>query len=49
MEFPVNESKRAVRQGKPQIGLWLGLADSMAKAARELAAEFKRPGLRAPD
>jgi 4-hydroxy-2-oxoheptanedioate aldolase len=28
MELPVNEFKRALRQGKPQIGLWVGLADS---------------------
>ncbi|MEP6546393.1 MAG: aldolase/citrate lyase family protein [Gammaproteobacteria bacterium] len=28
MELPVNEFKRSLRQGKPQIGLWVGLADS---------------------
>jgi 4-hydroxy-2-oxoheptanedioate aldolase len=28
MELPSNVFKRALRQGKPQIGLWVGLADS---------------------
>ena len=28
MELPVNVFKQALRQGKPQIGLWVGLADS---------------------
>jgi 4-hydroxy-2-oxoheptanedioate aldolase len=28
MELPVNAFKRALRQGKPQIGLWVGLADA---------------------
>ncbi|MGB6309169.1 MAG: 4-hydroxy-2-oxoheptanedioate aldolase [Steroidobacteraceae bacterium] len=28
MEIPVNGFKRALRQDKPQIGLWMGLADS---------------------
>ena len=28
MEIPTNVFKRALRQGKPQIGLWVGLADS---------------------
>ena len=28
MELPTNVFKRALRQGKPQIGLWVGLADS---------------------
>ena len=28
MELPVNGFKRALRQGQPQIGLWVGLADS---------------------
>jgi 4-hydroxy-2-oxoheptanedioate aldolase len=30
MELPVNLFKRALRQGRPQIGLWVGLADSYA-------------------
>ncbi len=30
MEIPTNVFKRALRQGKPQIGLWVGLADSYA-------------------
>lgn len=30
MELPVNAFKRALRQGKPQIGLWVGLADAYA-------------------
>lgn len=28
MKMPVNSFKRALRQGVPQIGLWVGLADS---------------------
>ena len=28
MEIPINAFKRALRAGKPQIGLWVGLADS---------------------
>src|ERR1700733_548872 len=28
MELPPNVFKRALREGKPQIGLWVGLADS---------------------
>ena len=28
MEMPVNAFKQALRQGKPQIGLWVGLADA---------------------
>lgn len=28
MELPINEFKRALRQGKAQIGLWVGLTDS---------------------
>jgi 4-hydroxy-2-oxoheptanedioate aldolase len=28
MEMPTNLFKRALRRGKPQIGLWLGLADA---------------------
>jgi 4-hydroxy-2-oxoheptanedioate aldolase len=28
MELPVNLFKRALREGRPQIGLWVGLADS---------------------
>src|SRR5665213_676319 len=28
MDIPVNLFKRALRTGKPQIGLWVGLADS---------------------
>lgn len=28
MEFPVNRFKQALREGRPQIGLWLGLADA---------------------
>lgn len=28
MELPINMFKQALRQGKPQIGLWVGLADS---------------------
>ena len=27
MQMPTNAFKRALRQGKPQIGLWMGLAD----------------------
>src|SRR5580698_5912127 len=27
MQIPTNTFKRALRQGKPQIGLWMGLAD----------------------
>jgi 4-hydroxy-2-oxoheptanedioate aldolase len=30
MEMPTNVFKQALRQGKPQIGLWVGLADSYA-------------------
>jgi 4-hydroxy-2-oxoheptanedioate aldolase len=30
MELPTNRFKRALREGKPQIGLWVGLADSYA-------------------
>jgi 4-hydroxy-2-oxoheptanedioate aldolase len=30
MEIPTNVFKRALRLGKPQIGLWMGLADSYA-------------------
>ena len=30
MELPINVFKQALRQGKPQIGLWVGLADSYA-------------------
>jgi 4-hydroxy-2-oxoheptanedioate aldolase len=30
MELPANDFKQALRQGKPQIGLWVGLADSYA-------------------
>src|SRR5580698_5776335 len=30
MQIPTNTFKRALRQGKPQIGLWMGLADSYA-------------------
>jgi len=30
MELPTNVFKRALRQGKPQIGLWVGLADAYA-------------------
>ena len=30
MEIPTNVFKRALRLGKPQIGLWVGLADSYA-------------------
>lgn len=26
MQIPINTFKQALRQGKPQIGLWLGLA-----------------------
>jgi 4-hydroxy-2-oxoheptanedioate aldolase len=28
MDIPTNAFKRALREGKPQIGLWVGLADS---------------------
>jgi 4-hydroxy-2-oxoheptanedioate aldolase len=28
MQMPTNEFKRALREGRPQIGLWMGLADS---------------------
>src|SRR5271163_4746854 len=28
MELPTNAFKQALRQGKPQIGLWVGLADA---------------------
>ena len=28
MQLPVNHFKKALREGKPQIGLWLGLANS---------------------
>jgi 4-hydroxy-2-oxoheptanedioate aldolase len=28
MDLPLNEFKRALKSGKPQYGLWLGLADS---------------------
>lgn len=28
MQIPANSFKRALREGKPQIGLWLGLADA---------------------
>lgn len=28
MELPVNRFKQALREGQPQIGLWLGLADA---------------------
>jgi 4-hydroxy-2-oxoheptanedioate aldolase len=28
MDLPINTFKQALRQGKPQIGLWVGLADS---------------------
>ena len=27
MELPTNKFKQALRQGRPQIGLWVGLAD----------------------
>jgi 4-hydroxy-2-oxoheptanedioate aldolase len=27
MQMPVNSFKQALREGRPQIGLWLGLAD----------------------
>src|SRR5262249_50255317 len=30
MELPINGFKQALRQGKPQIGLWVGLANSYA-------------------
>jgi 4-hydroxy-2-oxoheptanedioate aldolase len=30
MRMPVNEFKRALREKRPQIGLWVGLADSYA-------------------
>jgi 4-hydroxy-2-oxoheptanedioate aldolase len=30
LELPVNAFKRALRQGRPQIGLWVGLADAYA-------------------
>ena len=30
MELPINAFKRALRQNKPQIGLWVGLADAYA-------------------
>jgi 4-hydroxy-2-oxoheptanedioate aldolase len=30
MNLPVNAFKQALRQGKPQIGLWVGLADAYA-------------------
>src|SRR5271170_5351230 len=30
MELPTNVFKQALRQGKPQIGLWVGLADAYA-------------------
>jgi 4-hydroxy-2-oxoheptanedioate aldolase len=30
VQIPTNVFKRALRQGKPQIGLWVGLADSYA-------------------
>jgi len=30
MRMPVNEFKRALREKRPQIGLWMGLADSYA-------------------
>lgn len=33
MKMPINEFKQALRQGKPQIGLWLGLADPYAAEA----------------
>lgn len=35
MKLPVNGFKRALREGRPQIGLWVGLAD--ANAAEALA------------
>jgi len=35
MDVPVNRFKRAIREGKPQIGLWLALADP---GAAELCA-----------
>lgn len=28
MELPINRFKQALREGRPQIGLWLGLADA---------------------
>src|ERR1700692_1411897 len=28
MQVPVNVFKQALREGRPQIGLWVGLADS---------------------
>jgi 4-hydroxy-2-oxoheptanedioate aldolase len=30
MQMPINVFKRALREGRPQIGLWVGLADSYA-------------------
>ncbi|GAA4409516.1 2,4-dihydroxyhept-2-ene-1,7-dioic acid aldolase [Advenella faeciporci] len=33
MQLPINSFKQALRQGKPQIGLWLGLADPYAAEA----------------
>jgi len=30
MELPTNAFKQALRQGRSQIGLWVGLADSYA-------------------
>lgn len=33
MKIPINTFKQALRQGKPQIGLWLGLADPYAAEA----------------
>ncbi|MBK1781965.1 hypothetical protein JHL22_12115 [Advenella sp. WQ 585] len=33
MQIPINTFKQALRQGKPQIGLWLGLADPYAAEA----------------
>ena len=28
MQTPINTFKQALQQGRPQIGLWLGLADA---------------------
>lgn len=33
MKIPINQFKQALHQGKPQIGLWLGLADPYAAEA----------------
>ena len=43
MDVPVNRFKRAIREGKPQIGLWLALGDSISA---ELCADAPYAGTR---